>query len=117
MRPADPFRHPTHPLSKRWHRLNSRAPRDRPPRAFPKSAQRVRSRFSSQRTTTISAKFRGQLDALRLAPEAFEVVKLPRLLLKHVHYEIAVIKKDPLGGLVTFDTQCRMARLLQRLVN
>src|SRR6185369_2679748 len=80
------------------------------------SAQIVRSRFASQRTTTAAGKFRRQLDSLRFAPETFEVVELPCLLLKHMHDKIAVVQKNPFGSLVTFHTRRRMARLLQSLV-
>src|SRR5215208_6128737 len=83
---------------------------------YPQITQ-IGSRFSSQRTASVRTEFRGQLDPFRFAPQTFKVVKLPCLLFKNMNYKIAVIQKDPLGRLVTFNSRGAVACLLESLVN
>src|SRR5205807_3269750 len=56
---------------------------------------------------------------LRLAPEPLKIVKPSRLLVEHVHHEIAVIDQNPFGGLIALNARGRrpaMFKLLDNLV-
>src|SRR5688572_25052418 len=85
---------------------------------WPNDPEAHQSVCSLQRSVfSVVAEFVWQLYTLRLAPQSFQVIKLPRLLFEHVYDEVAVIEQDPFGSLVTFNTRCRFARLLQLLVD
>ena len=54
-----------------------------------------------------------ELDGLRVAPEAFEVVILAGFFGKYVNQEVAVIEQHPFGVLVAFDALWALAQFAE----